>query len=64
MRKRRRKKVAKAPSLGPTLREIRRESGVSLKAAGPELGVSYTYLSKIENGYVTPSAGFIERLAT
>lgn len=36
---------------------------MSLKSAGPELGVSYTYLSKIENGYVTPSVQVIQRLA-
>ncbi len=52
-----------ASGLGETLRSIRKKSGVSIKSAAPELGVNYTYLSKIENGYVTPSSQFLGRLA-
>ena len=50
-------------NLGDTVRSIRKKSGVSIKSAAPELGVDYTYLSKIENGYVTPSSQFLGRLA-
>lgn len=50
-------------TLADLLREIRREAGVSIKDAGPDLGVSYTYLSKIENGVVTPSGELLRRMA-
>jgi transcriptional regulator with XRE-family HTH domain len=30
---------------------------------GPETEVEYTYLSKIENGYVIPSTGVLNRIA-
>jgi transcriptional regulator with XRE-family HTH domain len=34
-----------------------------LKQAAPEIGVSYTYLSKLENGHVEPSDETLRRLA-
>jgi transcriptional regulator with XRE-family HTH domain len=34
-----------------------------LKVVGAELGVSYTYISKIENGVVVPSPELLQRLA-
>lgn len=49
--------------LGPLLRRIREDAGISLKSAGPDLDVDYTYLSKIENGRVLPSADLLQRLA-
>jgi transcriptional regulator with XRE-family HTH domain len=45
------------------LREIRLDSGESIKAAAPLLNVDYTYLSKIENDVVAPSADLLTRLA-
>ncbi len=53
---------AKRP-LSELLREIRRDAGVSIKQAGRELGVSYTYLSKIENGVTSPSTELLGRIA-
>lgn len=50
-------------SLGTLLRRLRQEAGVGIKSAGPELGVDYSYLSKIENGVVSPSAELLEKLA-
>ena len=52
---------AKRP-LAELLREIRRDAGVSIKQAGRELGVSYTYLSKLENGVTSPSTELLGRL--
>src|SRR2546426_2956318 len=49
--------------LGAMLRRARKEVGVGLKAAAPHLGVDYSYLSKIENGVVTPSAELLARMA-
>jgi transcriptional regulator with XRE-family HTH domain len=44
------------------LREVRQTAGVSLKEAGPELGVDYTYLSKLEHGVVSPSVDLLSRM--
>jgi transcriptional regulator with XRE-family HTH domain len=46
------------------LRRLRRKKGVGLKRAAPQLGVSYTYLSKIENNRAVPSADLLERIAS
>ena len=53
----------KKENLGLLLRQIRRAAGVGLKSAGPALGVDYSYLSKIENGLVSPSNKLLGRLA-
>ena len=50
-------------SLGDTIRQLRKRKGVGIKAMAPEVRVHHTYLSKIENGYVTPSAEVLERVA-
>jgi transcriptional regulator with XRE-family HTH domain len=48
---------------GTILRELRKTSGVGIKKLAPELGVSYSYLSKLENGEVNPSEAVVERVA-
>src|ERR1035437_1596005 len=48
---------------GELLRQLRDESGTGIKRLAPELGVSYTYLSKLENGNTAPSDEFISRVA-
>src|SRR5712692_4376266 len=48
---------------GTYLRGIRRERGIGLKRVAPQVGLSYTFLSKLENGHVEPSGQTIERLA-
>jgi transcriptional regulator with XRE-family HTH domain len=50
-------------TFGHLLRQLRDESGTGIKTLAPELGVSYTYLSKLENGVAAPSDQFIERVA-
>ncbi len=37
---------------------------MSLKRLAPQLEVTYTYLSKLENHEIRPSAELIERIAT
>ena len=49
-------------SLGSRLRKARIRAGLSLKAAGPVLGVNYSHLSKIENDLARPSAELLARL--
>ncbi len=50
-------------TFGSLLRKLRDESGSGIKRLAPDLGVSYTYLSKLENGATAPSNEFIERVA-
>ena len=48
---------------GDLLRHLRRKAGVGIKRLAPELDVSYTYLSKLENKEVGPSEELVERVA-
>lgn len=64
MSKKQRKTSARPSTLGQLLRRARVEAGESLKSSGPQLGVSYTYLSKIENDVVAPSSDLLARLAS
>jgi transcriptional regulator with XRE-family HTH domain len=45
------------------LRHLRTKAGLGIKRLAPELGVSYTYVSKLENGEVHPSADLVGRVA-
>lgn len=53
------------PSFGPYLAALRRESGLTLREAGAELGVSNGYLSLIETGerLPRPSVTLAQRIA-
>jgi transcriptional regulator with XRE-family HTH domain len=48
---------------GEILRQLRVERGQGIKTLAPELGVNYSYLSKLENGNIGPSAEFVGRVA-
>jgi len=48
---------------GKLLRTLRTKEGIGIKRLAPELDVSYTYLSKLENSEVNPSAELVERVA-
>ena len=45
------------------LRKLRSDKGASIKSLAPELGVTYTYLSKLENDEARPSEGLIGRVS-
>lgn len=49
---------------GKKLKSLRLRKGVGIKKLAREVGVSYTYISKLENNRSTPSSEFIERIAT
>jgi transcriptional regulator with XRE-family HTH domain len=51
--------------LGTMLRDGRKRSGLSQRAAAQQTGVDFTYLSKIENGHITTgiSEDLLRRLA-
>jgi transcriptional regulator with XRE-family HTH domain len=48
---------------GPMLRHLRSHRGMSIKRLAPDLGVTYSYLSKLENGDVGPSEEFVDRVS-
>jgi HTH-type transcriptional regulator, competence development regulator len=48
---------------GRILRELRTQSGLGIKRLAPELGVTYSYLSKLENEEIGPSEELIDRVA-
>lgn len=56
--------IGRSDQLGVLLRDVRQRAGESLKSSAPDLGVTYTYLSKIENGVVSPSSELLSRIAT
>jgi len=49
---------------GELLRELRSRKGLGIKRVAPQLGITYTYLSKIETNQVRPSAELIDRMAS
>jgi transcriptional regulator with XRE-family HTH domain len=48
---------------GGILRELRTRKGLGIKRLAPELGVSYSYLSKLENSEISPSGELVDRVA-
>lgn len=50
-------------AFGELLKELRLGAGVGIKRLGPELGVSYSYVSKLENNEVSPSEELVGRIA-
>ena len=48
---------------GALLRQLRTKSGIAIKGLAPRLGVSYSYLSKLENEEVGPSEDLVRRVA-
>lgn len=54
--------MSKTGSLGTKLRELRTRSKLGIKSVAPKVGVSYSYLSKIENDLKVPSLGLITEL--
>lgn len=47
-------------NIGDKLRELRERHGVTQRQLADALGVSHTYISKIENGHTQPSYGFLK----
>lgn len=53
----------KVVDFGNILRQLRAKKGIGIKRLAPDLGVTYTYLSKLENNEVGPSEVFVTRVA-
>jgi len=58
------KKQKKQKKLGSRLRRLREQQGIGIKTASKELGVSYAYLSRVENDQRTPSSELVEKLSS
>jgi transcriptional regulator with XRE-family HTH domain len=50
-------------TFGEILRKLRTETGLGIKRLAPNLGVSYSYLSKLENNEVGPSEKMVDVVA-
>jgi len=48
---------------GNLLKQLRQNKGLGIKTLAPELKITYTYLSKLENNKVNPSEKAIKRIA-
>jgi len=48
---------------GNLIKSLRLKKGVSIKKLAPEIGVDYTYISKLENSKVIPSTKTINKLS-
>ena len=48
---------------GQALRQMRSAKGMGLKQLAPDLGVTHSYLSKLEHGRVRPSSDLVDRVA-
>lgn len=48
---------------GTILRNLRTKAGLGIKSLAPELDVTYSYISKLENNELRPSEEFIQRVA-
>lgn len=49
-------------TFGEILRLLRGRRGLSIKELAPELGVDYSYISKLENDKCLPSAETVRRI--
>lgn len=50
-------------TFGSRLRNLRSAQRIGLKTLGPQLGVTYGYLSKLENEQISPSEDLVLRVA-
>jgi len=50
-------------TFGKLLKSLRAKKGIGIKKMAPELGMNYTYLSKLENSKVAPSQKLINKLS-
>ncbi len=53
----------KRKGFGGMFKHLRKEAGIGIKGLAPHLGVTYSYLSKLENGATLPSEELVYRTA-
>ena len=50
-------------SFGEVLKDLRTKKGLSIKKLAPEVGLNYTYISKLENSKVNPSPKVVKKIS-
>jgi transcriptional regulator with XRE-family HTH domain len=50
-------------TFGKLLKSLRNQKGLSIKQLAAELGLNYTYISKLENSKVNPSSKVISKFS-
>ena len=50
-------------NFGTRIREMRNNKGISLRKASEEIGISYSYLSELENNKKKPSSEIINKIS-
>ena len=50
-------------NFGQILKSLRIKKGLSIKKLAPELGLNYTYISKIESSKVIPSEDVLNKIS-
>jgi len=50
-------------TFGELLKDLRLKKGKSIKTLGQELGLNYTYISKLENSKVNPSPKNVKKIS-
>jgi len=50
--------------IGPTLRRVRRERGITIKEVSQEAGLSKSFVSQVEAGDANPSIASLKRIAS
>ncbi len=55
--------MEKGVTFGSKLRSLRYKEGLGIKRLAPELGLDYTYLSRLENDKLLPSTDVVERIS-
>lgn len=50
-------------TFGKILKSLRIQKGLSIKKLAPEIGLDYTYISKLENSRVNPSPKVVKKLS-
>lgn len=48
---------------GQRVRELRKKKGIGIKPLAKQLGVNYSYLSKLESGKALPSEDLVHKIA-
>ena len=50
-------------AFGVVLRNLRTKKGISIKKMAKDIGLDYTYISKLENSRVNPSSDVVKKIS-
>lgn len=52
----------KSPTVGASIRAVRKAAGMTLQQVCDEAGISLSYLSRVENGEKTPTGNWVQQV--